>query len=113
LRAYEWQIDFAYRRLSADQWYVDANVNESAAPFGHTLYVNINSIAVTANYGITDRISTSMTFPFSSGTPSRYYQDNNRHEVQSSGMGDLAWSERIGSGPLSAPRKEMFLWASE
>ena len=90
LAAHEWQIDFAYRRLSADQWYVGTNVNESAAPFGHTLYVNINSIAVTANYGITDRISTSMTFPFSSGTHSRYYQDNNRHAVQSSGIGDLS-----------------------
>jgi hypothetical protein len=90
LRAHEWQIDFAYRRLAADQWYVGTNVNESAAPFGHTLYVNINSIAVTANYGITDRFSTSMTFPFSYGTHSRYYQDNVRHEVQASGIGDLS-----------------------
>jgi hypothetical protein len=60
LRAHEWQIDFAYRRLSADQWYVGTRVNESAAPFGHPLYVGINALAVTANYGITDRISSSM-----------------------------------------------------
>jgi hypothetical protein len=90
LRAHEWQIDFAYRRLAADQWYVGTDVNESAAPFGHTLYVDINSIAVTANYGITDRFSTSMTFPFSYGTHSRYYQDNVRHEVQARGIGDLS-----------------------
>jgi hypothetical protein len=30
LMAHEWQIDFAYRRLSADQWYVGTRVNESA-----------------------------------------------------------------------------------
>jgi hypothetical protein len=65
-------------------------VNESAAPFGHTLYVNINSIAVTANYGITDRLSTSMTFPFSYGTHSRFYQDNARHKVEATGFGDLS-----------------------
>jgi hypothetical protein len=84
-------------------------VNEGAAPFGHTLYVNINSIAVTANYGITDRISTSMTFPFSSGTHSRYYQDNVRHEVRSTGIGDLSmvgtywfWDpKRPGKGNIS------------
>src|SRR5258707_5321573 len=90
LAAHEWQIDFAYRRLSADQWYVGTRVNESAAPFGHTLYVNINSIAVTANYGITDRLSTSMTFPFSYGTHSRFYQDNARHDVESTGFGALS-----------------------
>jgi hypothetical protein len=90
LMAHEWQIDFAYRHLSADQWYVGARVNESAAPFGHTLYVNINSLAVTANYGITDRLSTSMTFPFSYGAHSRFYQDNARHEVAANGFGDLS-----------------------
>jgi hypothetical protein len=90
LKAHEWQIDFAYRRLSADQWYVGNIVNEAAAPFGHTLYVNIQSVAVTANYGVNDRISTSLTFPFSYGTHSRYYQDNVRHEVQASGIGDVS-----------------------
>ena len=91
LMAHEWQIDFAYRRLSADQWYVGTAVNESAAPFGRTLYVDINSIAVAANYGITDRLSTSMTFPFSYGTHSRFYQDNARHEVEATGFGDLSF----------------------
>jgi hypothetical protein len=91
LMAHEWQIDFAFRRLSADRWYVGSSINENAAPFGHSLYVNINSFTVTANYGITDRLSTSMTFPYSYGTHSRYYQDNIRHEVQASGIGDLSF----------------------
>jgi len=90
LRAHEWQIDFAYRRLSADQWYVGNSANESGAPFGHTLFIKIHSLAVTTNYGVTDRFSTSVTFPFSYGTHSRYYQDNARHEVQASGFGDLS-----------------------
>ncbi len=91
LMAHEWQIDFAYRRLSADQWYVGTAVNGSAAPFGHTLYVNINSIAVTANYGLTDRLSTSITFPFSYGAHSRFYQDGARHQVEAHGFGDLSF----------------------
>lgn len=102
LKAGEWQIDFAYRRLSANQWYVGTNVNESAAPFGHPLYLNISSIAVTANYGVTDRLSTSVTFPFSYGTHSRYYGDNVRHEVRSGGLGDLTM---IGTYWLWDPKR--------
>ncbi len=89
LRAHEWQIDFAYRHLYADQWYVGTGVNENAAPFGHALYLKINSLTVTANYGVTDRFSMAVTFPYSYGTHSRYYQDGARHQVQASGFGDL------------------------
>jgi len=47
--AHEWQIDLPIDVL-ADQWYVGTVVNESAAPSAD-VYVDINSIAVTANYG--------------------------------------------------------------
>jgi hypothetical protein len=90
LRAGEWQIDVAYRRLAADEWFVGTKVNEAAAPFGHTLYVNVNSITVTTNYGLTDRLTSSISFPFSFGTHSRYYADAHRHEVSASGFGDLS-----------------------
>lgn len=90
LRAGEWQIDFAYRRLSADEWFVGTRVNEGAAPFGHTLFVNVNSLTVTTNYGITDRLTSSVSFPFSYGTHSRYYADGARHQVSATGFGDLS-----------------------
>ena len=32
-----------------------------------------------------------MTFPFSYGTHSRFYQDNARHEVEATGFGDLSF----------------------
>ena len=90
LGAHEWQIDLSYRHLSADEWYTGTNVNEGAAPFGQPLYLDIHSVALTFNYGITDRISLAVTLPFSHGTHSRYYADGSRHKVKASGIGDVS-----------------------
>ena len=65
-------------------------MQESAAPFGKPLYLNINSIDASATYGITDRLSTTLTLPFSYGTHSRFYADGVRHKVSAGGLGDLS-----------------------
>jgi hypothetical protein len=44
LKAHQWEIGVAYRHLSADQWFVGADVRESAAPFGQPLFLNIGSL---------------------------------------------------------------------
>ena len=90
LQARHWQFDFAYRHLGADQWFVGTQVKESSAPFGHPLFLNINSVDVTANYGLTDRISMAATVPFSYGTHSRFYADGKRHLVSAAGIGDIS-----------------------
>src|SRR5438477_7783257 len=104
LGAREWQIDLSYRHLSADEWYVGTNVNESAAPFSHPLYLDIHSVALTLNYGITDRISVAVTVPVSHGTHSRYYADLSRHKVKASGVGDVS---AVGTLWLWDPKKSL------
>lgn len=83
------EIGFAYRRLTADQWFVGREVREDKAPFGQPLYLSINSADVTLIYGVTDRFAVSGTIPISHGTHSRLYADGLRHQVSASGIGDV------------------------
>src|SRR5437879_13886207 len=85
----EWQVGVAYRRLTADEWYVGTQVNEARAPFGQPLYLNINSLDFSVSYGLSDRLSLTLTLPFSYGTHSRFYADTARHKVSAHGLGDV------------------------
>lgn len=90
VQAKHWEVGVAFRRLSADQWFVGSNVRESAAPFGRPLLLNIYSLDATFTYGVTDRVSVTLTVPFSRGTHSRFYADGNRHTVKAAGLGDIS-----------------------
>jgi hypothetical protein len=100
LNAGEWQLGLAYRHLGADQWFVGADVNEAAAPHGHPLFLDINSLDFSVVYGITNRTSLTLTLPFSYGTHSRVYDDLARHKVSAFGLGDVSL---VGSAWLLDP----------
>lgn len=86
----EWQVGLAYRNLTADEWFVGRQVREDKAPFGNPLFLNINSLDFTVDYGASDRTRVSLTLPFSHGTHSRFYADGVRHEVSAGGLGDIS-----------------------
>jgi hypothetical protein len=88
-KAGEWQVGIAYRHLGADKWFVGTELNESAAPFGKPLFLNINSLDFSLAYAVTGRATLTLTFPFSYGTHSRFYGDSLRHKVNAFGLGDL------------------------
>lgn len=90
LEAHHWQLGAAFRRLYADQWFVGKDLREDLAPFGHPLFLNINSLDLTVAYGVTSRLSLAFTLPFSHGTHSRFYADNARHRVGAAGVGDIS-----------------------
>ena len=90
MEARHWELGAAFRHLGADQWFVGSQVRESAAPFGQPLLLNIDSLDVTLTYGVTDRVSVTMTVPFSHGTHSRFYADGQRHKVAAGGLGDIS-----------------------
>lgn len=85
----DWQLGVAYRRVTADKWFVGGEVREDKAPFGKPLYLDINSLDFTVDYGVSDRTRLSLTLPFSHGTHSRFYADGERHEVSAGGLGDI------------------------
>jgi hypothetical protein len=86
----EWQVGVAYRRLYADQWFVGTRVDESAAPFGRPLYLDIHSLDVSVAYGVSRQTSLTLTLPFAYGTHSRFYADQQRHRVEAYGLGDVS-----------------------
>lgn len=95
LQAGHWELGLAYRHLGADQWFVGTNVQEAAAPFGHPLFLNIDSLDASVSYGVSDRVSLTLTAPFSRGTHSRFYADGVRHTVEAAGLGDISLQGNI------------------
>ena len=96
LKAHQWQIDLSYRYLPADQWYVGSNVQESSAPFWKPLFLNLYSLDISVDYGVTDRLSLTLALPFSHGTHSRFYgQDGKRHKVSAAGLGDVSFGGTV------------------
>src|SRR5207244_13510434 len=76
LQAHQWQVDVAYRYLYTDQFYVGSEINDGAGPFGHGPSIKIHSWDFTINYGVSNRLSLALRFPFSAGTASRDYTHN-------------------------------------
>jgi len=102
LKARQWEVGLAYRHLGADQWFVGTEVREASAPFGQPLFLNISSLDASVSYGVTDRVSLTLTLPFSRGTHSRFYADGKRHKVKASGLGDVSL---VGNVWLRNPAK--------
>src|SRR5215210_733804 len=90
LRAKEWEVGLFYRRLTADQWFVNDEIREDLAPFGgQSPRFNINSVDLAVTYGLSDRLSLRLTLPFSTGTLSKIHPDSNRHTTSATGLGDI------------------------
>ena len=86
----EWQLGVAYRRLTADQWFVGSEARPDKAPFAKPLKLTINSLDLTVRYGVSSRVSLALTLPFSYGVQERYYADGRSHRVSAGGLGDAS-----------------------
>lgn len=95
LKKHQWQVDLVYRNLHAPDFYIGTVQHESSAPFGQPIFINVNSLDVSVNYGVTDRVTLTLTLPFSYGTHSRTYPDMKRHEVSAGGLGDINWMGNV------------------
>src|SRR6266496_2249278 len=89
LHAGEWELGVAYRRLTADEFFVGDRVDTAKAPGGQPITYDIHSVAVAIAYGVTDRVSLQLTAPFSAGNTSRFNPDGARHVTSAAGLGDV------------------------
>jgi hypothetical protein len=107
---HEWQLGVAYRRLTADNWFVGHDLRPDRAPFGKPVSLNINSLDLTLRYGLSSRVNLALTLPFSRGVQERYYADGQPHRVSAAGVGDASL---IGNywlaDPNDAPSKNLAL----
>jgi hypothetical protein len=104
LQGGEWEGGVAYRRLTADDWFVDDKIDPSAGPFGEPVHFNLHTFDLSLAYGVSRRLSVRLTVPVTTGTSSRLYEDLVRHETSATGVGDV---NLLGSywmlDPLSSP----------
>src|SRR5271169_3219613 len=83
-----WQADGSYRWLHSDRFF--SGTQEQPA-LRNLVVADINSIDVTADYGLTPRFSLSLTLPFiyAEHTSAIEHDNVNRYTMTASGIGDL------------------------
>lgn len=89
LQAGEWEAGVAYRRLTADDWFVGDEIHPELSPGGAPNRFNINTLDLSLAYGVTERLSLRLTVPVSTGTNSRIHGDGTRRETSATGIGDI------------------------
>lgn len=108
--ANEWQFGVAYRRLTADKWFVGHDVRADAAPFGKPLSLDINSVDLTLRRGLSSRVNLALTLPFSHGVQTRFYADGQSHSVSARGLGDVNLIGNVWlADPLANPTRNVAL----
>lgn len=102
LRPHEWQAGVAVRRVATNKFFVGTAEDETAAPGGQPLRLRLNSADLSVSYGVSERTALSLTVPFFYGTGSNLNPDGLRHQVSTSGIGDI---NATGTLWLAAPSR--------
>ena len=101
LKRHGWQLSVGYRRLTADQWFVGAQIRPDLVPGGEPLNFAIHTVDLNATFAVTERFNVTLTVPFVSGRFSaKIWPDGLRHTQSSSGAGDVSL---VGSVWLQNP----------
>src|SRR4029450_5774128 len=90
LQPHEWELGVSYRRLTADDWFIEDQIEPDSAPGGQPNQFNINTIDLSLRYGVTGQLSLLFTVPLTTGTNSRIHPDGNRHGTSASRIGDIS-----------------------
>lgn len=90
LKGGDLEFSASYRRLTAGDWFIGHRLFPDSAPGGQPNHFNINTVDLSAEYGVSDRLSLRLTIPLSTGTNSRVHGDGLRHETSATGIGDVS-----------------------
>jgi hypothetical protein len=87
----QWQAQLAYRWLRSDRHFIRGEEQEERLDGGSEVINEVHTFDLTGTYGVTKRLSLSLTLPFVSATRSSLYEHDrtNRHTMSSGGLGDL------------------------
>ena len=90
LRAHQWQVGLAARRVTTDKFFVGNTEKPSAGPFGQGVNLWLNSADASLTYAMTEQTSLSVAVPFFYGTAEQTNADMKRHQVSNKGVGDIS-----------------------
>jgi hypothetical protein len=99
-QARDWQVGIAVRRVATNRFYVGTREDETKAPAGQPLHLRLNSADLSFTYATSERLSLTLVVPMSYSTGDNVYPDLQRHQVSSTGIGDI---NLIGNLWLGAP----------
>lgn len=87
----EWQGSLAHRWLRSDRHFVGSEEQKHRLKEGSEVINDVHTFDLTATYGVTKRLSLSLTLPFVSATRSSLYEHDrtNRHTMSAGGLADL------------------------
>jgi hypothetical protein len=105
LRPHEWQVGVGLRRVATHRFYVGDQQTESAAPGGQPLRIQLNSLNLSAAYGLSERTSLTLAVPTSYSAASSIHPDGLRHSNSAAGIGDISLT---GSYWLRQPTQHPF-----
>lgn len=105
LRPHEWQVGFDFRRVATHRFFVGTQENEAAAPGGQPLRINLNSVNLSAAYGLSERTSVTLAVPMSHSSANSIHPDGLRHTNSAAGIGDISLT---GNYWLAQPTRHPF-----
>lgn len=87
----KWQASLAYRWLHSDRHFIQDSEQRHRQKEGSEVINDVHTFDLTATYGVTKRLSLSLTLPFVSATRSSLYEHDrtNRHTMKASGLADV------------------------
>lgn len=87
----EWQGSLAHRWLHSDRHFIGSEEQKHRQKQGSEVINDVHTFDLTATYGVTKRLSLSLTLPFVSATRSSLYEHDrtNRHTMSAGGLSDL------------------------
>lgn len=87
-----WQVGWAYRGFSSDQFIVGHRVRNDLGTGGSPSIVHSQLLNMSLVYGVTDRLSVTFNAPVTHGTHSALYPDHEWHENSAAGLGEMSVS---------------------
>lgn len=110
LLPHEWQIGLAARRVASNRFFVEQHEDETQAPGGQPLHLRLNTVDLSATYATSERLSLTLTVPLSHSTADNAYPDLQRHQVSSTGVGDISLMGNLWVGaPTGHPKGNVLL----
>lgn len=101
-QARDWQLGIDVRRVATNRFFVGTHEDETKAPQGQPLYLRLNSADVSFAYATSERLSLTLVVPMSYSTGDNVYPDLQRHQVSSTGIGDINLTGNLWLGtPVS------------
>jgi len=97
LKPGDWQATMGYRWLHSDRHFIGGEEQKQRQANGSEVINDSHFIDLSATYGITPRLSATLTMPFVYSTRSSLYEHDgvNRHSMQAGGLADMRLSTLV------------------